>query len=128
MLQQHYEFAHAVSEFLQKGALPANKRKVAYVAKIAPSCFLEDSILWRRIHRHNTPAQTVLVVPAASVDLLVHEAHNSPLAGMKVSQKQRSVFFNLTSGPTWTATSRDTFKPATSAKPNAKTSNLLQTY
>ena len=81
MLQQRDEFAHAVSEFLQKGALPANKRKAAYVAKIAPSCFLEDSILWRRIRRHDAPARTVLVVPAAAVDQLVHEAHTSPLAG-----------------------------------------------
>jgi transposase InsO family protein len=81
MLQQRDEFAHAVSEFLQKGALPANKRKAAYVAKIAPSCFIEDSILWRRIRRHDAPARTVLVVPATLVDELVHEAHNSPLAG-----------------------------------------------
>jgi len=81
MLQQRDEFAHAVSEFLQKGVIPANKRKAAYVAKIAPSCFLEDSILWRRIRRHDAPARTVLVVPAAAVDQLVHEAHTSPLAG-----------------------------------------------
>jgi hypothetical protein len=63
MLQQRDEFAHAVSEFLQKGALPANKRKAAYIAKIAPSCFLKDSILWRRICRHYAPARIVLVVP-----------------------------------------------------------------
>jgi len=81
MLQQRDEFAHAVSKFLQKGALPANKRKAAYVAKIAPSCFLKDSILWRRIRRHDAPACTVLVVPAAAVDPLVHEAHTSPFAG-----------------------------------------------
>jgi hypothetical protein len=58
MLQQRDEFAHAVSEFLQKGALPANTCKAAYVAKIAPSCFLEDSILWHRIRRHDAPART----------------------------------------------------------------------
>ncbi len=39
MLQQRDEFAHAVSEFLQKGALPANKRKAAYVAKLRHPAF-----------------------------------------------------------------------------------------
>ena len=81
MLQQRDEFAHAVTKFLQNGELPANNRHAAYVRRIAPSCFIEDSILWRRVHRFNTPPRTVLVVPATLVDNLVHETHTSQLAG-----------------------------------------------
>ena len=81
ILQQRDEFAHSVIEFLQKGSLPADRRKAAYVARTAPSCFLEDGILWRRIVRYDAPARTVLVLPAALVDQLVHETHTSTLTG-----------------------------------------------
>ena len=83
MLQQRDEFAHAVTSFLQNGKLPANNRQAAYVRPIAPSCFIEDSILWRRVHRFNMPECTVLVVPAALVANLVHETHTLQLAGQE---------------------------------------------
>ena len=80
-LQADDEFAHAVFSFLQKGKLPTDARKAAYVAKIAPSCFLEDNILWRRLQRHGAPARTVLVVPKALTNELIHETHGAILAG-----------------------------------------------
>jgi len=81
LLQQRDEFAAAVVKFLQVKQLPANKHQAAYIARIAPSCFLEDGILWRRIARHGAPARTVLVVPAAHVDQLIHETHGALMAG-----------------------------------------------
>jgi hypothetical protein len=80
-LQKEDEFADSVIQFLQNNQLPADKSKAAYVAKVAPSCFLEDGILWRRLTRHDMPARTVLVVPKAVVDDLVQETHGSLMGG-----------------------------------------------
>ena len=80
-LQNSDEFARALIVFLQHQQLPADKKQAAYVQKVAPSCFLEDGILWRRLRRHDAPARTVLVVPSAKVDDLIHETHGALLAG-----------------------------------------------
>ena len=61
--------------------LQANKQKAAYIQKLAPSCFLEDEILWRRLREQVVQARKVLVVPAAQVDNLMHKTHGALLAG-----------------------------------------------
>jgi hypothetical protein len=81
LLQARDEFANAIIEFLQHNKLRADKKKAAYIAQIAQQCFLEDGILWRRLIRHNAPTRTVLVVPAALVDQLIHETHGALLEG-----------------------------------------------
>jgi len=81
LLQARDEFASSVIQFLQHNQLPADKKKAAYVANIAKQCFLEDGILWRRLNRHDAPNRTVLVVPTALVDQLIHETHGALLAG-----------------------------------------------
>ena len=80
-LQNNDEFAHAVVSFLQKGKLPDDKRKAAYITKVAQSCFLEDNILWRMLHHHGAPARTVLVIPKALIINLVRKTHGAILAG-----------------------------------------------
>ena len=80
-LQNSDEFARALIVFLQHKQLPANKQQASYIQRVAPSCFLEDGILWRRLRRHDAPARSVLVVPAAKVDDLIHETHGALLAG-----------------------------------------------
>ena len=82
-LRQNDEFAHAVLLFLQKNVLPADKRQATYMQKVAPSCFLEDGILWRRLQGHDAPARTVLVIPAAQVNDLIHKTHGPLLAGLE---------------------------------------------
>ncbi len=81
LLQARDKFANAVIEFLQQNKRPADNKKAAYIANVAKQCFLEDGILWRRLIRHDAPTRTVLVVPAALVDKLVHETHGALLAG-----------------------------------------------
>jgi hypothetical protein len=81
LLQARDEFANAIIEFLQHKKLPADNKKATYIAKLAQQCFLEDGILWRRLVRHDAPTRTVLVVPAALVDKLVHETHGALLTG-----------------------------------------------
>jgi hypothetical protein len=83
LLQQRDEFAATVVKFLQVKQLPANKHQAAYITRIALSCFLEDGILWQRLARHGAPAHTVVVVPAAHVDQLIHETHGALMAGHK---------------------------------------------
>ncbi len=81
LLQARDEFANAIIEFLQHNKLPADKKKASYIANVAKQCFLEDGILWRRLVRHDPPTRTVIVVPAALVDKLIHKTHGALLAG-----------------------------------------------
>ena len=88
-LQKGDEFALAVILFLQSQTLPADAHKAAYIQKLALSCFLEDGILWWRLRWHDAPARTVLVVPAARIDDLIHEMHGALLAGHKGTSKTK---------------------------------------
>ena len=101
-LQRSDEFAHAVILFLKSQTLPADKRQAAYIQKLAPSCFLEDgilSILWHCLRRHNEPARTVLVVPAAQVNDLIHKTHGPLLAGLEGITKTKERLLQSYSWP-----------------------------
>ena len=94
-LQNNDEFARAVILFLQKKVLPANKRQATYIQKLAPSCFLEDGILWRRLCWHSALALTFLVVPATHVNDLIHETHGALLAGHEGVTKMKERLLQL---------------------------------
>jgi len=51
------------------------------IQKIAPSCFFENNILWRRINRHDMPQRNVVVLPLSLTDEIIHDTHTSLLAG-----------------------------------------------
>jgi len=129
LLQARDEFANAIIEFLQHNKLPADNKKATYIAKLAQQCFLEDGILWRRLIRHDAPTRTVLVVPAALVDKLIHETHGALLTGhiRKASQKQKSACYSLIFGLTWTKISASTYKLAKDARHAEKMFGQCQT-
>ena len=88
-LQHADEFATAIKKFLQNGSLPADKPKAAYIARIAPTCFMRHNMLWRRIHRHDMPQRTVLIVPKSLTATLLAETHGNPLTGHEGATKTK---------------------------------------
>ena len=80
-LQQQDKFILAVRNFILWGNLPQDKAQAAHVQKVAPECFMENDIVWRRLTRYGAQPRTVLLVPAALTASLVREAHGQMLTG-----------------------------------------------
>ena len=80
-LQQQDPFISALSHFIKRNILPSNPLKAAYLQRIAPSCFFERDILWRRISRHDMPHRNVLLLPLSLTDGIIHSTHTSLLSG-----------------------------------------------
>ncbi len=57
------------------------KDQSAYVRSIAPSCFIENKIIWLQISRHNMPHRNVLLLPLSLSDEVIHDTHTSLLSG-----------------------------------------------
>ena len=81
LLQSQDVFASSLIDFIKLGTLPADPLRAHYVQKIAPSCFFEKDVLWRRISRHNMPHRNVLILPLVLADELIHDSHSSLLSG-----------------------------------------------
>ena len=88
-LQSQDEFCVAVLKFLQKNELPSNGSKANYIKQIAPHCFVENDVLWRRMHRLGMPTRTVLVVPRSLCADLVKETHGTLFVGHNGVEKCR---------------------------------------
>ena len=80
-LQNEDQFIKSVSNFIKLGQLPLDPLKAAYVTKIAPTCFFENDILWRRLNRHDMPQRNVLLLPLSLTDEIIHDTHTSLLSG-----------------------------------------------
>jgi len=80
-LQQQDNFILAVRKFIMWGTLPSNKAQAQHVQKVAPECFLENDIVWRRLTRYDAQPRTVLLVPAKLTMALVRQAHGQLLTG-----------------------------------------------
>ena len=80
-LQQQDKFIMAVRNFIMWGTLPQDKAQQAHVQKVAPECFMENEIVWRRLTRYGAQPRTVLLVPASLTAALVREAHGQMLTG-----------------------------------------------
>ena len=81
LLQSQDPFIKDISNFLRFKIEPANHLWAHYIKTIAPSCFFEKNILWRRMSRHNMPHRNVLLLPIVLADELIHDSHNSLLSG-----------------------------------------------
>jgi len=80
-LQRQDDFASSILQFWRDGGLPSDGRKARYVQQLAPQCFIEKGILWRRLRLDNMPPRTVLVLPHVLADALIHQTHDSLFAG-----------------------------------------------
>ena len=80
-LQKEDKFITAVRNFIMWGQLPQNKLQASHVQKVAPECFLENDIVWRRLTRYGAQPRSVLLVPAKLTAALVREAHGQLLTG-----------------------------------------------
>lgn len=80
-LQKEDKFISAVRNFIMWGQLPQNKAQAVHVQKVAPECFLENDIVWRRLTRYDAQPRSVLLVPAKLTAALVREAHGQILTG-----------------------------------------------
>jgi hypothetical protein len=88
-LQKSDEFASTVAKFLTKNLLPPDNTKAAYIKRIAPQCFFNNGILWRKLHRHDMPAKSVLIVPKSLTPQLLAETHGNILTGHEGSTKTK---------------------------------------
>ncbi|MGV0986805.1 MAG: RNase H-like domain-containing protein, partial [Limnohabitans sp.] len=79
--QDQDEFISAVKKYMLTQQLPRDGAKAAHVRRVAPECFLEDGIVWRRLTRYDAQPRTVLMVPAVLAAQLVQEAHGQLLTG-----------------------------------------------
>ena len=80
-LQSQDPFTLSVSNFLKLGQLPSDPLQAAYLKTVAPTCFFENDILWRRISRHDMPHRNVLLLPLSLSDDVIHDTHTSLLSG-----------------------------------------------
>jgi hypothetical protein len=62
LLQSQDEFISELIQLVKFNILPSNGLRAHYLQSIAPSCFFENNLLWRRISRHNMPHQNVLLL------------------------------------------------------------------
>jgi hypothetical protein len=61
-LQNEDPFTRSISDYIQFGKHLLGIDQSAYVRSVAPSCFIEKEIVWRRISRHNMPHRNVLLL------------------------------------------------------------------
>ena len=81
LLQSQDPFIKDLIAFIKHGTPPSAPRWSHYIKQIAPSCFFENNLLWRRISRHDRPHRNVLLLPLVLADELVHDLHNDLLSG-----------------------------------------------
>jgi hypothetical protein len=62
-LQNKDPFIRSISEYIQFGKNPLDSHQSAYVCSVAPSCFIKNEIIWRRISCHNMPHRNFLLLP-----------------------------------------------------------------
>jgi hypothetical protein len=94
ILQQHDEFAHAVSQCLQKGELPPT------LQELCPPAFLKTAFYGAAsADTKHQPAQFWLFQQHLSM-IWSTKGTTYLSRAMKVSQNQKSACCNLTSGPT----------------------------
>ena len=77
----------ALINFLNHGSLPTDKGLAHFVAKTAEDCFIENNILWRKLHRKNRRTTTVLMTPKAIQHELLSHAHNGWVLGHAGAEK-----------------------------------------
>jgi hypothetical protein len=80
-LQSQDEFISDLIKLVKFNTLPADGRRAHYLETIAPSCFFENYLLWRRISHHNMPHCNVLLLPLVLADDLIHNNNNALLSG-----------------------------------------------
>ena len=81
MLQAEDSFIHSISDFIQLGKSPLDPHQAAYVRFIAPSCIIENDILWHHISCHNMPHRNILLLPLSLSDEIIQDTHSSLLSG-----------------------------------------------
>jgi hypothetical protein len=55
LLQSQDDFISDLIKLVKFNTLPADGLRAHYLKSIAPSCFFENDLLWRRISHHNMP-------------------------------------------------------------------------
>jgi hypothetical protein len=80
-LQNEDPFIRSISDYIQFGKNPLDSHQSAYVRSVAPSCCIENKIIWRQISRHNMPHKNVLLLPLSLSDEVIHDTHTSLLSG-----------------------------------------------
>ena len=55
LFQSQDEFISDLIKLVKFNTLPADGLRAHYLKSIAPSCFFENDLLWRRISHHNMP-------------------------------------------------------------------------
>jgi hypothetical protein len=68
LLQSQDEFISDLIKLVKFNTVPADGRRTHYLKTIAPTCFFENDLLWRRISRHNMPHRNVLLLPIVIAD------------------------------------------------------------
>jgi hypothetical protein len=81
VLQIQDKFVGAVRRYMLTQQLPRDGARAAHVKRVAPECFIENDVIWRRLTRYDAQPRTVLLVPAVLAPALVSEAHGQILTG-----------------------------------------------
>jgi hypothetical protein len=68
LLQSQDQFISDLIKLVKFNTLPADRLRAHYLKTIAPSCFFENNLLWRRISRHNMPHCNVFLLPIVLAD------------------------------------------------------------
>jgi hypothetical protein len=97
LLQRQDTLTLGIIDFLERGTLPEDHMLRKEVQHYAISCFLENDVLWRRIHRHNYPPKVAIFAPRSMVSLIIPQFHGTWDSGhdgsLKVKEKILDHFY-----------------------------------
>ena len=118
-LQAEDPFIRCISDYIQFGKNPLGIDQSAYVRSVAPSCFIKNKIIWRRISRHNMPHRNVLLLPLSLSDKIIHDIMALFSLVTRAFLGLRNGCCKTTFGRTWKPKFLSMWPPAFAAKPVA---------
>jgi hypothetical protein len=79
--QNQDPFLGNLKNFLLHRELPTDPKCHALIRLFEPECFMDNDLLWRRIHRKAAPDRVVIMLPRTLVSEVLQDAHGSLLTG-----------------------------------------------
>jgi putative transposase len=79
--QEKDPLARAIKKYLLNRELPDDEKCRALVKLLIDDCFIEDDVLWRRIHRRDQPDRVVMFLPRSQIESVLKDAHGHLMTG-----------------------------------------------
>ena len=95
--QDEDETTFTLKQFLINRIIPTQDHLIKLIKLHATDCFVEDNILWKRLHRKMEPDRVVLFAPKSIIPSLLQTAHGHLLTGhnglLKTKEKLSACYY-----------------------------------